>query len=350
MPDDIQLLKIAILGCGAVTQESHLPALKALGVVPFLLVDKSLQRARELARSFGVPYVDDDYRAYVGEIEAAIVALPHYLHAPVCVDLLRQGIHVLVEKPMALTATECTNMIHAEKYGNAVLAVGLTRRFRAATQWVKAVLDAGLLGTIESFDFREGSVFNWPVASDFFFRKEAAGGGVLIDAGAHTLDLLLWWLGDVVSFEYYDDSYGGVEADCELYLTLTSGAQGVVELSRTRNLRNSAILRGQRGEIEVSLHSNRLIARPPEILAYESSVVSGNRLPKQSYEELFVLQIKDWLKAIESRQIPRVPGTEAARSIAWIKACYEKRQLLELPWVRPDKLQPDELQVKAKQR
>lgn len=349
MSNDIHHVKIAILGCGAVTQESHLPALKMLGVAPFLLVDKNLQRAHELAHSFGVPHVGDDYRAYIGDIDAAIVALPHYLHAPVSVDLLRQGIHVLVEKPMALTAAECTEMIHAAKHGNAVLAVGLVRRFFTATQWVKAALDAGLLGPIESFDFREGVVFNWPVASDFFFLKETAGGGVLIDTGAHTLDLLLWWLGKVASFEYYDDSCSGVEADCELYLRLASGGQGVVELSRTRNLRNSAILRGQRGEIEISLHSNRLIARPKEILAYKNSVMSGYRLPKQSFQELFVLQIKDWLQAIKSGKIPLVPGVEAARSIAFINACYEKRQLLELPWVRPDRLHPHEQQGKARQ-
>lgn len=239
--------RIAIIGCGAVTEKLHLPALAALGINPALLVDTNLRRAQNLADTFNASSVGDDYRPYVGKFDAAIIALPHYLHAPVCIDLLRHGVHVLVEKPMALTTTECDAMIAAAVEARRVLAVGLMRRFIPAAQWVKAAIDAGVLGPIELFDFQEGSEFRWPVASGFFFRKETAGGGALADTGAHTLDLLLWWLGDVSSFDYYDDSYGGVEANCKLHLTLASGARGVVELSRTRKLRCTAILRGRRG-------------------------------------------------------------------------------------------------------
>ncbi len=246
-----------------------------------MLVDKNIDRVQDLARAFGAIRASDDYHSYIGELDAAIVALPHHLHAPVCIDLLRRGIHVPVEKPMALTMTECDAMMAAAREGKAVPAVGLIRRFMNGRQWVKAALDAELLGPIQSFDFQEGVVYDWPVASDFFFRKDTAGGGVLIDTGAHTLDSLLWWLGDVASFEYYDDNYGGVEADCRLFVTMASGAHGIVELSRTRFLRNSAILRGERGEIEVDIYANRVTARPREILAYRTGSGSGNRLPEQ---------------------------------------------------------------------
>ena len=334
-------LRLNIIGCGAAAEQGHLRALAALKIRPTLLVDKNIERAQALAWEFGALHASGDYESHIGAFDAAIVALPHHLHARVCIDLLRRGVHVLVEKPMALTRTECEAMVTAAREGKAVLAVGLVRRFLHARQWLKAALDAEALGPIESFDFREGVVYDWPVASDFFLRKEAAGGGVLIDTGAHTLDSLLWWLGDVASFEYYDDGYGGVEADCELHLTLASGAEGVIELSRTRNLRNTAVLRGQRGEIEISLQSNQLTARPKRILGQRHCGLSGNRLPQQSRQERFALQIKDWLRAIETRETPLVSGVEAARSVALIEACYERRQLLELPWVRPEKLRQE---------
>src|SRR5262249_52888377 len=111
------------------------------------------------------------------------------------------------------------------------------------------------------FHVQDGYVFNWPLASDFSFRRELAGGGVLMDTGVHTLDQLLWWLGDVNSFEYYDDNYGGVEAECELHLTFKSGVEGIVELSRMRNLPNMAIIRGERAELEVGLWRNSLVLR-----------------------------------------------------------------------------------------
>jgi len=330
-------LSVAVIGCGAVTKRFHLPALAALSAKPALLVDKNIKRAQDLALAYRVLHTSDDYHSCIGEVDAAIVALPHHLHAPVCIALLRRGIHVLVEKPMALTTAECNAMIAAAEERTTVLAVDHMRRFLHAVQWVKATLDAGVLGPIESFDFRDGLVYSWPVASDFFFRRETAGGGVLMDTGAHTLDLLLWWLGDVASFEYYDDNYGGVEADCKLNLTLVSGARGTVELSRTRDLRNTAILRGQYGEIEISLHSNRVTADPGGILEYKAGALAGKRLPKQTIRKLFELQITDWLQAIERGQQPMVSGTEAVRSIALIEACYAQRELLELPWVRPER-------------
>ncbi len=335
------LPRIAIIGCGAVTEHRYLPVLAEMGIKPTLLVDINLQRAQKLADAFNASRISDDYRSRVGEFDAAIVASPHYLHAPVVTDLLRRGIHVLVEKPMALTATECDEMIAAAEETKAVLAVGLMRRFIRNAQWVKTALDAEVLGPIESFDFREGSVYDWPVASAFFFHKETAGGGVLIDTGAHTLDLLLWWLGDVASFEYYDDSYGGIEAECELHLTLASGAKGVVELSRTRELRNTAIFRGRRGEIEIGLGKKYMAANPQGILAYTNGTVRSDPQLQQLYSELFPLEIKDWLRAIETRATPFVPGTEAARSVALIEACYKQRRLLELPWVRPDGHRPE---------
>lgn len=326
--------RVAVIGCGAVTEARHLPALAKLNVKPVLLVDINLPRVEKLAEAFHAARFSDDYRAYINEFDAAIVAAPHNLHAPICLDLLGRGIHVFVEKPMALTAAECDRMIVAAERGKAVLAVGLMRRFLHNLQWVKAVLDAQLLGPIESFDIREGSVYNWSVASGFFFNKQTAGGGVLVDAGAHTLDLLLWWLGDVASFEYYDDSYGGVEADCELRLTLAGGAKGVVELSRTRELRNSAIIRGTRGEIEIGLGGKKYVnAHPQKLLAYSDGKVSCDRQSEQLLLSLFDLQIEDWLRAIERGGTPFVTGTEAARSVALIESCYQQRRLLELPWV-----------------
>lgn len=333
--------KIAVIGCGAVTERRHLPALAALGVKPVLLVDPNLRRAEDLGRAFGVPRFAESYEPWIGEFDAAIVAAPHSLHASVSTDLLRRGIHVLVEKPMALTKTECDAINRMARESKAVLAVGLIRRFLHVARWVKAALSAGVLGRVESFEVTEGSVYGWPVASDFFFRKETAGGGVLADTGAHTLDLLLWWLGDVASFEYFDDSYGGVEADCKLHLKLAGGPHGNVELSRTRNLPRVALLRGERGEIEVSLDEkrfNHIMARPREILSFRNGGRRGDRLPRQRMGDLFRLQLEDWLHAVETGGEPSVSGAEGARSVALIEACYKERRLLDLPWVRSDPL------------
>jgi nucleoside-diphosphate-sugar epimerase len=243
---------------------------------------------------------------------------------------------VLVEKPMAMTASDCRKMIEAAKAGNTVIAVGLVRRFLHSALFTKQAIESDLLGSIESFDFREGNVYNWPVSSDFFFRRETAGGGVLFDTGAHTLDLLLWWLGDMEVMEYLDDGFGGVEADCEIRLKATSGALGVVELSRTRDLRNMARIKGERGELEVNLRKNEVSLTTNNGAASVAGhgLVQGQPdMHEQGFFDLFPLQLGDFVNAIQSGKRPRACGEEAARSIALIESCYQKRAPLGSSWI-----------------
>ena len=184
-------LRLAAVGGGAVAEAVHLPALTLSGQAEAaILIDKSLPRAAALAAQFGVPAVAADYREVIGRADAAVVGLPHHLHAEVACDLLRHGLHVLVEKPMALRARDCDAMLEAAAGSGCVLTVGLLRRFSESLRFVKQALDGGLIGKVLSFDLREGGVYGWPVASDAMFRPEA--GGVLADAGAHALDLVLW--------------------------------------------------------------------------------------------------------------------------------------------------------------
>jgi predicted dehydrogenase len=343
MANEASLL-IAIIGCGAVSQRCHIPAVNAHPHSQLeWLVDPDADLLRRLSKDAGQVKTGNDYREVIGGVDAAILAVPHSLHAPIAVDLLRHGIHLLVEKPMAGSVAECDAMIEAADEGKAVLAVGLMRRFLHSAHFARWAVQSGLVGAVESFDFREGSVYSWPVQSDFFFRRETARGGVLFDTGAHTLDLLLWWLGEADEVEYYDDSYGGVEADCRVLLRMASGARGVVELSRTRNLRNTAIVRGEKAELEVGLRTNEAVVRARD----GSSGLAGLGLAgpdqnpvTQGFIDLFPLQIDDWIEAIRTGRTPTVPGTEGRRSVALIEACYATRFPLELPWMSPEERGP----------
>jgi predicted dehydrogenase len=335
-PTDQRPIQVAVIGCGAIAERGHLPALSKLDNCSIaMLVDKDLDRASRLAAKHKVPTLSDNYRDALKYADAAILALPHHLHAEIGCELLKAGLHLLIEKPMAMTASECDAMLAAAEEGKAVLAVGLMRRFLHSTHTARWIVQQGLLGQLQGFDFQEGNVFNWPIQSDFLLRRETAGGGVLFDTGAHTLDLLLYWLGDVANFEYYDDSYGGVEADCELRLTMASGVQGTVQLSRTRDLRNTAIIEGDRAILEVNLRRNWLTVRSHD---GESGLVGYGLAPdsfemvEQQFADLFKPQLEDWLAAIRGEHPPTVPGTEARRSVALIEACYAQRRQLEFPW------------------
>ena len=327
--------RLAVIGCGAVVQEFYGPALKQISWRPKLMVDRDLERARGLLRSFKAEAAAETIDGHVDEIDVAIVAVPNMFHTAFCTLLLEKGIHVLVEKPMATTTEEARAMIVADNASSARLAVGLARRFLHVANWTKALLENSVLGEIQSFDLREGTIFDWPATTDSFWRKESAGGGVLIDIGVHVLDLLLWWLGDVERVQsYMDDSYGGVETDSLLELTLKSGAKGVVELSKMRNLRNTAIIRGSRGWVEVGLMKNEVVGGSEEALGFRFNGMGPRQMPQQLYRELLVPELQDWLSSIQENQQPKVTGIEAARSVELIEQCYRQRCLWKLPWVQ----------------
>jgi len=328
----VSRIQCAVVGGGAVAERVHLPAIaRCAGIEASVIVDASADRARHVASQFGVRRIATDYREIIGEVGAAIIGLPHQLHAQVAADLLNAGIPVLVEKPMALTPQECDLMIEAANRSGTVLAVGLLRRCSPSLQWVKRALDARMLGRILSFELLEGAVYRWPVASPSMFRKE--GGGVLADAGSHVLDLVLWWFGDYDSFVYRDDAMGGVEADCLLELEMRDGAQGRVELSRTRDLRNSCIIRGERGTIEVGTKTDSVVTLEwKDGPAIGGRGVLDGRPSPTTLVDLFEPQLRQFVSAIQFGDQPVVSGLEGRRSIELLSACYQSRQLWTHPW------------------
>ena len=328
-------VRLAVVGCGAVAQIHHVPAIAASSrVEAAVLVDADEKRARELAQRYGVPEVATDYRELPGQVDGAVVALPNSLHAPVSIELLRRGVHVLVEKPMAMTVAECDAMIEAARAGRAVLAVGLDFRFFDSSLLVRDLLRDGLIGQIHRFDLRQGVIPRWPFATDFLLKKEMAGGGVLADFGVHVLDLLLWWLGDLTATDYRDDALGGVESDCEMTLATAAGLTGTVEISRTRNLRNTCVLEGSQARLEVGIWDS-----DPEVrLSIAGSEVALAGHARRGGEtglnflDTFIRQIDDFARAIRGKREPFVPGYEGRRSLALIESCYAQRRFLDLPW------------------
>jgi predicted dehydrogenase len=330
---DKEPINLAIIGCGKVTEQFYLPAIsQSKSYKVSALVDVAESRTQMMSHCFGSAIQLKDYRD-LDDVDAAVVALPHHLHAPVSIELLEKGIHVLVEKPMAMNFMDCQSMIDAARLSDAILAVGMLRRHYAAMQFVHQIIQQQLLGSIQKFDLREGYIFNWKATTDFLFRKRN-GGGLLIDIGSHVLDLLLWWFGDCRYVEYYDDAMGGVEAEVEMHLEFHNGTKGFVELSRTRNLRNSLILYGERGILEVGTSHN-----PPVQFKLNETDIMLNGQVHRNYKMdvnnkvVFGHQMESFARAINGIQPPAVSGEEGSRVVELIERCYKSRKLLKQSWV-----------------
>jgi predicted dehydrogenase len=331
--------RIGILGCGAISEHWHLPALKKLGIKPALLVDRDLKRAQRLAKEFGAAAVADTIRPeHVDTLSAAIVATPPLAHGPLCIPLLSKGKHVFVEKPMTIAVDEARAVVAAAEAGRAKLGVSYVHRFSHVRQWAHALIASGTLGQIKRFDIREGYLYNWDIKTDAMWRRDQTGGGVLIDAGTHVFDYVGWLLGDAASVDYRDDSYGGVEAECLVNLTMKSGAVGTVELSRTRTLRNTAIFEGTDGHVEFTLsNENRVVNASPNAFAFAANGVTPATMPPQIVmSDLFKRQLALWLEAIESGHETPVSGLDGLRAVELVARCYAVRQPWDLPWMQPD--------------
>ena len=322
-----------------------------MGWRPRVLIDHNIARATDLARRFKAQRVASDVSELAdGEVAAALIATNMASHAQISLPLLRQGVHLFVEKPMATSYEDAQCMVKAAAANSAVLAVGHMRRYLFINRWAKALIESGALGDIVGFDAREGENYYAPESGPLaayriaerigryapaFWEASASGGGVLMETAPHALDTLLWQIGDARLVRYRDDSLGGVEAEALIDLALPNGARGVVELSRMRDLRNTAIISGSRGRIEIALHSNTIVsAEPADLVSFELDGVSGGAMPNENLyaADMFARELTDWADAIRTGEAPFVSGASATAAIGVIDDCYRNREPLRRLW------------------
>ncbi len=333
-------IRLAILGCGAITRSEHIPAVAAHpGVQLVALVDSDLARANALIQNRGLGCkAAADYREVLGQVDAVVNALPNHLHVSSNMDCLRAGAHVLCEKPLAITAAEARSCTEIAEKKKLVLAVGMNRRFAASHSLLKLVIEGGLLGSgpnsIQSYDFQYGGAFDWRSASGFYFDRAQAGGGALMDFGVHMLDSTIDWFGPVSAFDYQDDDWGsGIEAN--LFLDVKHDGQfgkipGHLRISRTFGLKNRMLVRGTAASAEISVHD-------PEVVVIHRAIggapVSQTlRLENLPGASSYWRQLDNFVHSIANRCKPEVDGWQAVRVLELIESCYAHKRRIAEPW------------------
>lgn len=343
-------VRVALIGCGAIAEQLHLPVLAGHRELQLVaLVDRDLERAGQLAKGYGVTTVMADAEQLDPQaIDAAILATPPAHHAPGTIALARRGIHVLVEKPMALNPAEAEAMVDAAERAGVVLSVGLFRRLYPSVRLLKSLIDRNWLGRPMSFEVEGGGFYNWAAASLANMRKDLAGGGVLIDFGSHLVDLLLFVFdGAAEVLEYRDDSLGGIEADCWIRARVSRGDQsleGTIELARTRKLGSLIRVRCERGTLEFQVNERfRVRMIPDEATLLDPlgdrerdfwlDAVWSGQTEGEPWYETFSLQIDDWVQAIREGREGHLSGRSALRTVKFIDDCYQRPVRVEQAWV-----------------
>ena len=318
-------LRMAVIGCGAVSTEYHLPALRRVKQTKLVVVvDTDCAWARTVARRFGADRCLSDYRDLVGQVDAAVIATPNTTHADIACFLLERGVHVLCEKPLATSVADAQRIVHAAETGNARFMAAHTRRFNAALCLMQRITAAGLFGKrLEVSASLGGLISQWAARTDFRAQRTLAGGGVLLDSGVHLVDLALWLVQDMpqeIMCKMSDPLGWGVEGDAEVEIRFQQSSRARLACSYTHPLNGTVTVEGEHGWARAGIN------KPDRLEFYSAQALvcrrSGVQHPLLSAGNVYDLQSAHFCTALQKGQPFRVPLNEVLTGLEVIEQCY----------------------------
>ncbi len=259
-------IRWGIIGVGDVTEVKSGPGFqKADGSALVAVMRRDGDKARDFAQRHGVLHWYDDAEALIhdDEVDAVYVATPPHVHKEYTLMAAQAGKPVYCEKPMALNFAECEEMIAACEAAGVPLWVAYYRRTLAKFVKVKELVDGGAIGEVQTVQTtlqqppRDVDPDNLP----WRVQPTISGGGIFVDMGAHSLDLLDYLLGPVVEAHGIAINRGGdypAEDNVSASLRFAGGALGSGSWCFTSHeSRDETVLTGTRGKIIFSTFDDK---------------------------------------------------------------------------------------------
>jgi len=195
-------LNWGLIGAGDIVRKRVAPAINALEKCELTAVCRNrAELAESFAKEFGAKKWFADWRELLKdeETEAVYIATPVFLHKEQTIAAAENGKHVLCEKPMALNAKDCEEMIAACKANNVKLGIAYYRRFYPVIKRIKEIIASEELGKISVAQMNAFEFFNPTPENPRFWllQKEKSGGGPMMDFGCHRLEVLTHLFGQV---------------------------------------------------------------------------------------------------------------------------------------------------------
>ncbi len=197
---------IGIIGAGLMGHR-RAEAIKTVGGSRLVAVsDVNFEKAKELAEKHGAEAVKD-WRDLlkIKNINAVVISVPNKFSIPIAIEAIRQGKHVLTEKPLGRDAKDAKKIIAAEKKYKKIIRVGFNHRFHAAILKAKEIFDSGKIGKLMYIRARYGNGGRKGMEKEWRFQKAISGGGELHDQGVHIIDLARFFAGE------FREVYGSAE-------------------------------------------------------------------------------------------------------------------------------------------
>lgn len=191
-------IRFGVIGLGTMGQE-HARVIKSNALFELAgATDAQSGAGRKVAADLGCKWFDNaDEMARSGEVDAVVIATPHWQHADLAVSALKAGLHVLCEKPLSVTVEQSDRVLEAAAQSRGMFVIVHQKRFEPAFLFVKQLLDSGELGSVYRCSMIESA---W--RSETYYRSSpwrgtwrGEGGGVLLNQAPHILDRYAWLCG-----------------------------------------------------------------------------------------------------------------------------------------------------------
>lgn len=267
-------MNVAVIGCGGIAMERHLPALRSLaGVTVTAVADSDARRAEAAARQFGVGRYFTDYRELLQEAAAEVVAVtaPAVLHGEMGSAVLEAGKHLMLEKPVAVTREEAAALVRCAAGKKVRAMVGLNLRAHRLVRRAREVVASGALGRIEAIRSTLANGVRNEATAAGWRRERRLGGGVFLDLSVHHFDVWRYLMGAEIedvravarSGEWMDEA-GAVAA------RLSNGAVATMVMTQGARAVNQIEILGSKAQLTLDCYR------------FDGLAVSGNEEPAGS--------------------------------------------------------------------
>ena len=324
--------KIALIGCGAVAK-MHYTAASQLGNAEVIGVyDTNQAFAQSFADERGLCVYATMEELLASEADVVGICTPSGLHAPLTIQCLRAGKHVVVEKPIALTEEDCKAILEVERETDRLCAPISQLRYYDDIRRAKEIMDQGLLGKPILCDlymkyYRKPSYY----ANSWRGTKAMDGGGALMNQGIHGIDTMRYLIGNpkqihaTVRTQVHDIE---VEDTAVASVQFANGAIGVIEGT-------TSVLSGYPRKIEIHCEKGNMIIEENTIVALDlpgfekaehghqvDSASDPMRIPSEGHRR----QYANILAAIEGKEPLYYTARDAVESVRTVLAIYRSSE------------------------
>ena len=307
-----------IIGAGGIAQ-AYAQALEGCACAAVVAVaDVRAEAAQALAERLGCQAYDSYFAlAERDDLDAVIVCTPPASHPEICLHFLGYGIHVLCEKPLSVNVAGADAMLEAADRAGAILTMASKFRYVDDVIRAKSIVASGILGTLVLFE----NAFTSRVDMTSRWNSDPAvsGGGVLIDNGTHSVDLMRYFLGPLAEVQVLaGKSIQGlpVEETVRIFARSLDGVMGSIDLSWSidKQLDSYINVYGSHGTISVGWKESKY-----RQASSREWVVFGKGYDKT---QAFRNQITNFSRAVRGQEPLRITAEDALASVEVIEAAY----------------------------